>query len=168
MLAGLREFCRDYPGKIWLEILLTNRPAPGPADIRKLKAIIAGLRVDKIQLNTVDRPPAERFALPLPRREMLKIKRALGKKTEVISSCCYPRKPTEAPREGGPSKKSDTIHPGAILRLLARRPGTLADIRAGLAITAAEARRHLASLVHRKLIIAVRQGRRRFYRLSDD
>jgi len=65
MAAGLRDFCREFNGQIWLEILLVGKPAPTPEDVRKLKELVKGLAVDKIQLNTVDRPPAERFAMPL-------------------------------------------------------------------------------------------------------
>jgi len=56
---------------------------------------------------------------------MLKIQRALGKKAEIVASFKYPAQ-----------KKSFTIHPGLVFRLLARRPGTIADISAGLEISA--------------------------------
>lgn len=153
MYGGLREFCRKYKGKIWLEILLTANRMPSPADLRRLRGLLAGRRADKIQLNTVDRPPAETWALPAPRRTMERIARFLGKKTEVISGFSLP-----AP------KKPGAVHPGAVLRLLARRPGTAADVAAGLGIAVPEARRRLAALARRGKIRRTRHKRGAFYR----
>ena len=49
-----------------------------PSHVRKLKEAIAVIRPDKVQLNTVVRPPAERTARPLA-AEMEKVRRAIGR-----------------------------------------------------------------------------------------
>ena len=62
IIAGLSAFRREFQGQIWLEIMLVRGVNDGPGHLKKLKAAAALIRPDRIQLNTVVRPPAERRA----------------------------------------------------------------------------------------------------------
>ena len=78
IIGGLVRFRREFKGRIWLEIMLVKGVNDGPAHLKKLKAAVARIRPDKVQLNTVVRPPAERSARPLNRAELERIRAFFG------------------------------------------------------------------------------------------
>jgi len=121
IIEGLRKFRQEFKGSIWLEIMLVKRVNDSPSHIRKLKEAIARIKPDKIQLNTVIRPPAEEYARPLSLRELEKINKVFGKSCEII---------VEFDREA--QKSTPENLEGAILSLVQRRPVTLADISSSL------------------------------------
>jgi wyosine [tRNA(Phe)-imidazoG37] synthetase (radical SAM superfamily) len=117
IIEGLRKFRQEFKGSIWLEIMLVKGVNDSPSHIKKLKEAIAKIKPDKVQLNTVIRPPAERHARPLNPKSLEEIKKILGKNCEII---------VEFDREAQKSI-SENLE-GAILSLIQRRPATLADI----------------------------------------
>ena len=121
IIEGLKEFRREFKGTIWLEIMLVKGVNNSPPHIIKLKEAIAEIKPDKIQLNTVIRPPAEKFALALNSKELKRIKNILGEKCEIIAEFA---KKEQVP----PSEDLEE----AIFSLIQRRPVTLTDIAASL------------------------------------
>jgi len=117
ILEGLRKFRQEFKGSIWLEIMLVKGVNDSPFHIRKIKEAIAKIKPDKIQLNTVIRPPAEEYARPLSLKDLEKIKKILGKNCEII---------VEFDREA--QKSTPENLEGAIISLVQRRPATVADI----------------------------------------
>jgi wyosine [tRNA(Phe)-imidazoG37] synthetase (radical SAM superfamily) len=85
IIDGLVRFRDAFKGKIWLEVMLVKGMNDGPAHLKKLKRAIARIRPDKVQLNTVSRPPAESRAHPLSFRSLSRVKRFLGGSTEIIA-----------------------------------------------------------------------------------
>jgi wyosine [tRNA(Phe)-imidazoG37] synthetase (radical SAM superfamily) len=135
IIQGLREFSQGFKGSIWLEIMLVKGVNDSPSHIRKLKEAIAKIKPEKVQLNTVIRPPAEEFARPLSLRELEKINKVFGKNCEIIA---------EFSREA--QKSTPENLEGAILSLIQRRPVTLADISNSLGKGKNEITRSLDSL----------------------
>jgi wyosine [tRNA(Phe)-imidazoG37] synthetase (radical SAM superfamily) len=117
IIEGLKIFRQEFSGKIWLEILLVKGLNDSPTHLKKLKKAISQIKPDKIQLNTVVRPPAEKSALPLSSRELEKIQKFFGTKAEVVADF---KKTQKKP-------VSEDIK-NAILEMAARRPVTLADM----------------------------------------
>ena len=78
---------------------------------------------DKVQLNTVVRPPAEKYALSVSQPRMSQFAELFKPEAEVIAA--YPNAPDTA---GFAGSLED------IVRLLKRRPCTVEDIAAGLSI----------------------------------
>jgi wyosine [tRNA(Phe)-imidazoG37] synthetase (radical SAM superfamily) len=121
IIEGLKKFRLEFQGKIWLEILLVKSVNDSPSHIQKLKKVAFEINPDRIQLNTVVRPPAEKSAFPLKPKELEKIKTIFGKKAEIVA-------------------EFDKIHhlpvsydlEDKILAMVARRPVTLADISRSL------------------------------------
>ncbi len=116
IIKGLKNFSRQYSGKIWLEIMLVKGINDSPAELTKFKKVIGTLKVDKVQLNTVVRPPAESNALPLNREEMERAARLIGYNCEVIAD--FTGQPSE-------SFQADEE---LIVSTLKRRPLTLNDL----------------------------------------
>ena len=54
----METFRREYAGKIWLEVFILKGVNDGDADIEALRLALQRIRPDKVQLNTLDRPPA--------------------------------------------------------------------------------------------------------------
>jgi len=121
VIEGLIMFRREFKGSIWLEIMLVKGVNDSLPHIQKLQEAVSRIKPDKIQLNTVVRPPAEKSAQPLSPEEMEKIRKAFGKSCEIIAG--FDKK---AP------KSSQKDLEGAILAMIQRRPVTLSDISASL------------------------------------
>ncbi|MCK4648231.1 radical SAM protein, partial [bacterium] len=116
IIKGLVDFEKEYRGKIWLEIMLVKGINDRKEEIEKLKRAIAKIKPDRVQLNTVARPPCEKFAKALSKGELEKIKNLLGPPTEVI---------VDFERGALPEKMKDLKK--GIMTMLKRRPATVKD-----------------------------------------
>jgi len=121
IIEGLKKFRQEFKGSIWLEIMLVKGVNDSPSHISKLKEVIEEIKPEKVQLNTVVRPPSEEFAHPLSLKELEKIKNILGKNCEIIAEF---RKKKQTPLEENLEL--------AILSMIRRRPVTLSDISTSL------------------------------------
>lgn len=121
IIEGLAKFREEFKGPIWLEIMLVKGVNDSPPQLRKLKDAIVKIKPEKIHLNTVVRPPTEKFAQPLSQRELEKIKKFFGKKAEIIAEF---DKKAQRPSSEDLEK--------AIFSIIQRRPVTLSDISASL------------------------------------
>ncbi len=117
VIEGMILFRKEFKGSIWLEIMLVKGVNDFPPHIQKLQRAASRIKPDKIQLNTVIRPPAEKSAQPLSLEEMQKIRKAFGKNCEIIA---------EFDKKALKSSQKDLE--GAILAMIQRRPVTLSDI----------------------------------------
>lgn len=135
ILEGLKAFRESFSGQFWLEIMFVKGINDGPEEITRMRGLIAQLRPEKIQLNTVVRPPAEAFAYPLNQEEMEAIRERLGGNAEIIAS--FERKEQSA-------YKADVEE--AVLTLLQRRPVTLSDISEAMGVHRNEVVKYLEVL----------------------
>lgn len=69
-IAGLKEFCHDYQGQIWLEVFLAKGVNDSPAELDALYHVLKDIQADRIQLNSLDRPPAYENVFPLNVNEL--------------------------------------------------------------------------------------------------
>ena len=152
IIDGLVRFRDDFPGQLRLEVMIVKGVNDAPSDIRTLKAAVARIRPDRIELNTVVRPPAERRARPLGAAAMAKIRAELGPKAEIVASFAARK---QAPAAGG-------LEP-AILATLGRRPQTAADIAAALGRHRDEVLKALTSLLVRRRVRKVVHGGRTYF-----
>ncbi|OUO51026.1 hypothetical protein B5F76_10495 [Desulfovibrio sp. An276] len=121
---GIKSFCHEYRGRIWLEILLAAGMNDSDADVNALVGAARGLEnLECIQLNTVVRPPAEKHVGAVSRERLEAIRRQLPGKVEIIASFF-------GDKEGGHGKKS--VSAGEIADLVERHPSTLEGIAEGL------------------------------------
>jgi wyosine [tRNA(Phe)-imidazoG37] synthetase (radical SAM superfamily) len=114
IIEGLKQFRTEYKGQIWLEIMLAKGYNDQESEIRKLEEVIRGMRPDKIQLNTVIRPPSESGVEPVSQSRMKEIQALFGEQCEIIG--------TFDKHVGGDTGKSNSTE---ILALLERRAMTL-------------------------------------------
>lgn len=121
VIAGLARFRDEYAGEIRLEIMLVKGINDPPGHIAALKSAVARIRPDRIELNTVVRPPADRRAAALGPAELGKVRAALGPRAEIVASFARRK---QAPAAGGLER--------AVLATVARRPQTAEDIAVAL------------------------------------
>jgi len=136
IIEGLLKLRNEFKGAIWLEIMLVKGVNDSLSHIRKLKKAINKIKPEKVQLNTVIRPPAEKHARLLSLKELEKIRNILGENCEII---------VESHREGQISTPEKLEE--AILSLIQRRPVTLAEISASLAKSEDKIKKSLDSLL---------------------
>ena len=121
MVEGLADFRRRYKGRYWLEVMILGGHTAVEAEVAKLAAHVRRIRPDRVQLNTVTRPPAEDFAAPVPAARLRELAALFDPPAEVI-----------APAALEPAAASADAGPEAILEVLRRRPCTLEDLACGL------------------------------------
>jgi len=121
MLDGLVQFRREFAKSIWLEVFILSGVTTVDAEIDRIVEAVGRIRPDRVQLNTVSRPPAEPYAMPASRERLDHIATRFPVQTEVIKD--YGAKATE------PSSRLTT---NALLDLLRRRPCSLLDLVNGL------------------------------------
>jgi wyosine [tRNA(Phe)-imidazoG37] synthetase (radical SAM superfamily) len=153
IVEGLVRFRREFKGQIWLEVMLVKGINDTPAHICELKRAAAVINPDRIQLNTVVRPPADASAAPLPARKLEKIRDALGGRAEVVA---------DFGDERWPGKRLGLEQ--TIAAMVERRPVTTGDLSASLGRRPAEVLKALSRMLEAGRIRAVAHGQKTFYR----
>jgi wyosine [tRNA(Phe)-imidazoG37] synthetase (radical SAM superfamily) len=149
-LSGLQAFCREFGGKVWLEVFIVKDVNDAREQVAKIAAITKDLGVAKVQLNTAVRPATEGWVQPASPEQLQQLAACFDPPAEVIADF-----PDRAPSGEFTARSED------VLDTLRRRPCTLEDITCGLAIKAAEAAKILETLIRADRIKTEdRQGRR--------
>ncbi len=172
IIAGLQTFSHEYTGKLWLEILLAQGINDAPEDIDALIAAIHPMRIDRIQLNTVVRPPAETFAHALSPAELS----AVGKRFQQALSLPVdlpfaPATEPVPPAQPCPVQSHSATTTETVLReiveMLQRRPCTAADIDRTFHLNGPEKVKHLLEpLIQSGALLVQEHGGKRFYQIA--
>src|SRR4030043_780517 len=136
MVEGLVQFRKIYKGQIWLEILFCRGVNDSQSELTLMKEAINRIQPDKIHLNTVVRPPSEKWAAPLNQKEMEEIQAFFGEKASIISE--FDRHPSVS--SAGDIKEE-------ILKILKRRPLSISDLSKGMGIPQNELDNYVNPLV---------------------
>ena len=190
IIRGLVDFRREYKGKIWLEVMLAKGINDGREEIKELKKTIAKIKPDRVQLNTVARPPCEKFARALSNKELERIKNLLGPLTEVIVPAClcearagrdFERRILPSEIKTPPPKAENFVVPVSLLTgqvkravtikdlkkgimtMLKRRPAVLKDLADGLGVHRNEVLKYLALLEKERKIRSLKFRGKRYY-----
>ena len=132
----MADFRSSFSGEIWLEVMLLAGVTGTTPVVKRLAAHAARIAPDRIQLNTVVRPPAELDARPVSPGLLAAFATAFTPTAEVIA--------------GAPELTPDQEATAAdVLTLIARRPCTVADVAAGLGTHQNTALKALTALVER-------------------
>lgn len=168
IIDGLTVFSHEYGGKLWLEILLVQGLNDSDADIDALLPVLARMRLDRIQLNTVVRPPAEPFAHPVSRERLEAVAQRLHGCLAVpvdlphISPEGSPAPgPGDAPKVQAASRREAVER---IIQMVRRRPCTAVDIDRVFQLGGPEqVEQLLAPLVDSGILHQREHGRQRYF-----
>ena len=149
MVEGLAEFTDRYHKPIWLEVFLLAGITDSNAEVEKIATLATRIRPERVQLNTVSRPPAEAFAHPVPAGQMEVLARLFQGKAEMI-----------AEQEAGGSQPlmPPAVTDQVILALLSRRPCTARDVSMGLGLHITEVAKRLESLIQQGRLLPSRNN----------
>ncbi len=119
MINGLQSFSRKYKGKIWLEVFISRGINDSEDELEKIREVIEQIMPSKVQLNSLDRPPAYNEAEPAGHDllEMI-VKKWAGLPVEIITRVKR--------REEIPSFSKNLE--SNILNTIVRRPLTIEDL----------------------------------------
>ncbi|WP_448873184.1 radical SAM protein [Desulfobulbus propionicus] len=171
IIAGITTFSHAYQGALWLEILLAQGINDTPEDIEALIAAIQPMRIDRIQLNTVVRPPAESFARPVPAQQLTAIghrfRQALALPVDLpFAPATEPVSSAEpSPLEATAMATESVLR--NIVEMLQRRPCTAVDIDRTFHLNGPEkVEQLLKPLMQSGLLLCQEHGGKRFYQYA--
>lgn len=156
MLRGLVEFRREFRGQCWLEMLILADYTATEAEVARLAEYAAQIGPDRVQLNTVTRPPAEDFAVGVSPERMAGFARMFDPPAEVIADFRHVHE-----QEGVVASREE------ILDMLRRRPCSVEDVASGLGMHANEVIKHIDRLAAAGLIAKSRVGGTVYYRANE-
>lgn len=84
LVDGLIAFRNEYPGRLWIEVMLVHGLNDTPSALRDIAGVLQKIRPDAVHLNLPVRPPAEPW-VQLPDEDSLQLAVAiLGDIAEVV------------------------------------------------------------------------------------
>jgi wyosine [tRNA(Phe)-imidazoG37] synthetase (radical SAM superfamily) len=146
-------FAREYRGRIWLEVLFVKGLNDDSGEVERIAGIIDAVKPEKVHVNTVVRPPAERHAHPVSQERLQEIAERFGPNASVIASATGPSQP-----------KAERDASDVIVAMAARRPVTAIDVARSAGISQAAAAKRLNTLVERGVLSVVRHGETLYYK----
>jgi wyosine [tRNA(Phe)-imidazoG37] synthetase (radical SAM superfamily) len=157
IVEGLSAFRRDYRGQFHLEILLVTGMNDAQEHLKSLARVAETLCPDRVELNTVVRPPAYSGVGGCNLDQMHAAARLFPQgRTEVIGSFA-----ASAEEEHGQRL------PDRITELLRRRPCTSEEMAASLAVSREAVENELHRLEQHGILKASVFDGHRFYRLAE-
>ncbi len=141
LMDGLIALRKEFKKEIWLEVMLIGGVTAIPLEVEKIAMLASRVKADRIQLNTVTRPPAEEFAYAVPPERMEELAGLFGAGAEVIVDYA-----------GGKNLEWAGIDRQEVLNLLDRRPCAVEDIAGGLGIHRNEVLKHIGALTKNGLV----------------
>lgn len=153
MFEGLVDFRHEYRGDLWLEVFILGGYTSIRDEAKKIAVLAKQIAPDRVQLNTVTRPPAEEWAARVPEAAMREIARLFDPPSEIIAD--YRKVSTG---------DDFTATRDAVMDTIRRRPCSVEDIAGGLGIHRHEALKHIEELLAQGLIEKIKSGETVYYR----
>jgi wyosine [tRNA(Phe)-imidazoG37] synthetase (radical SAM superfamily) len=157
MIQGMAEFTEQFAGAVWLEIFLLAGVSGLPSEASKIAALTGRIHPERVQLNTVCRPPAEDFAFSVSPEQMLAFRDIFLGPVDIVS---------RKERNGEHTATVSLVEDGDILALLRRRPCTAEDVASGLGIHMMEALKQLEALTSAGKVKTVVTDGRNFFTIN--
>ena len=152
MVEGLKLLRKEFRGQIWLEVMIVKNINDSIDELKKIAAALHDINPDRVQINSVFRPAAERAIEPALMETLELAKVLFGEKAEII----------EEFRSDRHNAVVDDIK-GSIVQLIKRRPCTAGDISKSLGIHESVLAAHLEILLQEQRIKEVIHRGIKFY-----
>lgn len=155
ILDGLETFSRTYTGRLWVEVMLVQGINDTQEELQALAKYLQRLDCEKIQINTVTRPPAESDCAAVDNCVLEKARQLFGPRSEIIGS---------SPET---HSLSDNEDPCARIHALVRsHPCTIEQLCSALGLSSAQAETALQELIEQQRIEKAGHASKIFYRAS--
>lgn len=156
---GIRDFTLGFAGAVWLEVLIVAGINDTPEEAEAIGRLLEGARLDKVQLNTVVRAPAEPWAKAADAG-------TLGRLATVLEAIAPVEIIGQYSHSAHLSTQADPR--AAILATLARRPCGAAELATSLGLHRALLAKLLEELLHAGKLERVVVGNTHQYRARTD
>jgi hypothetical protein len=150
IIEGLKLFRRYYRGKMWLEIMLVKGVNDSVEHVVALRKAAWEIKPDRVQLNTVVRPPAEKSAKPMSLDDLEQIQCLFGPNTDIMAAkpqTPIPKSQRRRNLQSAICNLESEMPDTAILATVRGRPVTKLDLVCSLGV----ARREIEAALHRLL-----------------
>jgi wyosine [tRNA(Phe)-imidazoG37] synthetase (radical SAM superfamily) len=154
MIEGLIQFTEKFSKPVWLEVLLLSGITGVSAEVEKIAGLTRRIRPQRVQLNTVSRPPCEQFAHSLNAEQLEAFATLFEVPSEVVS---------DSSEHASPGESANDVSDGDVLALISRRPSTAQGVAAGLGLHVNDAIKRLRHLCKQGNAVTVRENEEVFY-----
>ncbi len=153
VIAGMEAFIRDFKGLVWLEVMLVKGVNDSPAELLKISNVVKSWNVDKIQINTLERPAPDSDVKAVAPETLELAVDMFGSKAETI---------------GGFAKKSKSNavddNQDAIMELIKRRPCSIKQISQSLDMDSKVVLKYISTLMNYGIIENILHNNELYYR----
>lgn len=161
ILEGIRIFSRRYRGKILLEILFLQGYNDSWEEVNNLFEYLQTIRVDRVQLNRVQRPATDRFVRSPDEQFYREVSRLFFSKFPVDVVGVSP-----AVKETPKNLEENDDLKDKILDFLSRRPANVEDLSAGMGVSDQRVKKALGELLEKNLASSIDTASGKFYRIK--
>jgi wyosine [tRNA(Phe)-imidazoG37] synthetase (radical SAM superfamily) len=116
LVKGERAFRQEYGGELSVEVFIVDGVNSQISNIRKIAKVVESINPDRIDLNTVVRPPAIDGVVASSEEHLQNLAQIFGSKAQVVASF--------NPSESGKTEISEE----ALLALIRRHPATATQL----------------------------------------
>jgi len=157
MFSGLIDFRRGFRGEYWLEVFVIGAYTAVPGELAKVAKCVDRIRPDRVQLNTVTRPPAEEYAVGVSSERLEELASIFRPCAEIIADFRGVHRQAEfvAGRE-------------EILQMLRRRPCSIDDIADGLDMHQNEVVKYIEELNAENLLEESLSAEKLYYKVAKE
>jgi wyosine [tRNA(Phe)-imidazoG37] synthetase (radical SAM superfamily) len=152
LIRGLKDLRRAFRGQLFLEVMLLKGFNDREGEIVALKSVIEEIGPDRVQLNTVVRPPSDPSAVALDRKALKDIEKCFGVTGQIIAD--RQRKPKD--------QRSDALS-AQILEMAGRRPVRPADVANALGVPLSQVNNLMRTLEESGSLRSREHGSETFY-----
>jgi len=157
MLNGLIDLRGEFRGQYWLEVFVVGAYTAIPGELAKVAKCVDRIRPDRVQLNTVTRPPAEKYAIGVSSERLAELTSIFHPHAEIIADFRGVHRQAEfaAGRE-------------EILNMLRRRPCSVDDIADGLGMHRNEVIKYVEELNAENLLEESLTADKLYYKVAKE
>lgn len=152
MATGLVKFRESFPNALWLEVMFVENVNSSDAYVQEIASWVRRVHPDRIQVNTVVRPPAEPNARPVSPERLNALAAALDPQSEIIAD--HPFAEVDFSTEPDAER---------IVDLVRRRPCSAREIAAALGLRLSETLKALERLSAQEVVAERRLSGRTFF-----
>jgi len=154
VVEGLVAFSHGFRGRLWLEVLVLAGLTDDADEVGSIARIAGTMRLDRVQLNTVSRPPADPSALPVAAEDLARRRGLFSCPCEVMAEA--------RSRPAGPALRGGDVA-ARIVALVSRSPCTIDGLARGLDVHPSAVLKQLDELGAGGAVRAVRSRGAVFY-----
>jgi wyosine [tRNA(Phe)-imidazoG37] synthetase (radical SAM superfamily) len=158
MVSGLIQFAHQFPGQVWLEIMLLRELTDMPAAVSRIAEWVSRIKPARVQLNTVCRPPAEKYARSIAMERLQALRVLFSEPVDIIGETLAEHVSPAIVFSAGDRE---------IVAMLHRRPCTAEDVAAGLRMHVNEAIKKLGQLVAAGKVHMLSENKKIYYKTGE-